>query len=43
MVLAIEGNSFGTSIKITLLEKNGNVLKIHSQQSKTYLIQKYIS
>ena len=34
-------NSFKT-IKIQLLKRNGNLLKIQEQQSKTYLIRKFI-
>lgn len=40
--MIMNGNLFDRSVRITLLKKDGNVVKIHDQQSKTFLIQKYI-
>lgn len=40
--MVVGGDGFARSVRITLLEKDGNVVKIHDQQSRTFLIQKYI-
>jgi len=40
--MVLNENGFHRSVGITLLEKDGNIFKIHDQQSKTFLIQKYM-
>lgn len=41
--MVLNENLFHRSVGITLLEKDGNIVKVHDQQSKTFLIQKYMS
>lgn len=39
--MVVGSNICAKSVRVTLLEKDGNVVKIHDQQSRIFLIQKY--